>query len=142
MAVLAAVVAALAVVEQVEVGNNNPMNIREGIKLFNDGNYFEAHDYFEEMWADDRSEKKEFYQGLVQISVGTYHLSSENYSGALSQYYKGLEKLEKYPDNFENINLLKFRGKINYLIEQISVFFSEKSFKLEVTKIPFIELNA
>jgi len=117
------------------------MHINEGIKLFNDGDYFEAHDYFEEMWANERSDKKMFYQGLVQISVGTYHLSSKNYNGALSQYNKGLEKLEKYPENFESINLLKLKEEIKYLIEQITVFFSKKSFNLEVRKIPFIELN-
>ncbi len=117
------------------------MDIRDGIKLFNDGNYFEAHDYFEEMWTNERSEKKAFYQGLVQLSVGSYHLSCENYIGASSQYSKGLEKLEKYPNNFENINVVKFREEIKCLHEQITVFFSKKSFKLEVTKIPFIELN-
>lgn len=117
------------------------MNIRQGIKLFNDGNYFEAHDYFEEMWANDRSESRDLYQGLVQISVGTYHISCGNYSGALSQYSKGLEKINKYSDNIENINLANLKEEINYLIEQISVLFSKKSFKLEVTKIPFIELN-
>jgi predicted metal-dependent hydrolase len=115
------------------------MDINEGIKLFNDGDYFEAHDYFEEMWANDRSDKKIFYHGLVQVSVGTYHLSSKNYNGALSQYSKGLEKLEKYPKKYESINLLKFKEEIKNLIEQITVFFSKKSFKLEVTKIPFIE---
>ena len=117
------------------------MDISEGIKLFNDGNYFEAHDYFEEIWAAEKSEKKLFYQGLVQISVGNYHFNSENYNGSLSQYSKGLKKLEKYPENYESINLVKFSAEINYLKEQITVFFSKKSFKLEVVKIPFIELN-
>ena len=117
------------------------MNSGEGIKLFNDGNYFEAHDYFEEMWADNRTEKKDFFQGLVQISVGTYHFSSENFEGALSQYSRGLEKLEKYPDDFENINLLKFRQDLKYFLKEITLFLLKKSFNLGVTKIPFIELN-
>ena len=125
-------------VELVVAGNHD---ITKGINLFNNGNYFEAHDFFEEMWADERLEKKEFYQGLVQISVTTYHFSSENFDGALSQYSKGLEKLEKYPDSYEGINLIKFREEINVLTKQIFVFFSKKSFNLEVTKIPFIEQN-
>jgi uncharacterized protein len=117
------------------------MNIQEGVKLFNNGNYFEAHDYFEEMWMSTVGEYHDLYQGLVQISVGTFHLISENYRGALSQYSKGLDKLKKYPDNFDSINLLQFRQDINLIIEQITVFYSKKSFNLEVTKIPFIQLN-
>ncbi len=117
------------------------MNITKGVKLFNDGSYFEAHDYFENMWAEESSEKRIFYQGLVQISVGTYHFCNKNLIGALSQYSKGLDKLKKFPDNYENISLRKLREEINGLIEQISVFISKKSFNLEVTKIPFIELN-
>ena len=114
------------------------MDINEGVKLFNDGSYFEAHDYFEEMWNCAVSNKRDFYQGLVQISVGSFHLISKNYNGALSQLSKGVNKLENFPNNFENINLLQFRQDINYLIEQITLFFSKKNHTFEVIKIHFI----
>ena len=71
------------------------MDINKGIELFNDGSYFEAHDHFEEMWNEAERGEKEFYQGLVQISVGSYHLICGNNKGALSQYNKGMSKLEK-----------------------------------------------
>lgn len=115
--------------------------IEEGIKLFNDGDYFEAHDYFEEMWMQAVGDCQELYKGLVQASVGSFHLITDNYNGALSQYTKCLDKLEKFPDNFQNIKLLQFRQDINYIIEQINVFYSKKNFNFKVTKIIFIELN-
>ena len=114
------------------------MSIDVGIKLFNDGNYFEAHDYFEEMWANENTAKKDFYQGLVQISVGSFHLISKNYNGALSQFSKGVRKLIEFPNNFKNINVLQFRYDINYLIKQITLFFSKKNHSFEVIKIKFI----
>jgi len=93
------------------------MNIIEGIKLFNDGSYFEAHDYFEKLWMNSVGNYAEFYKALIQISVGSYHLISNNFNGALSQYSKGIEKLEKFPNNFEDINLLQFKHDIYYIIE-------------------------
>ncbi len=114
------------------------MNVSEGIKLFNDGNYFEAHDYFEEMWANDRTGKNEFYQGLVQISVGLFHLISKNYNGALSQLSKGVDKLKNFPNSYESINMLQFRHDINFLIKEITLFFSEKKHTFEVLKIHLI----
>ncbi len=114
------------------------MNIVDGIKLFNDGNYFEAHDYFEELWNCSVSKEHEFYQGLVQISVGSFHLISKNYNGALSQFSKGVKKLKGFSNNFENMNVLQFRYDINYLIKQITLFFSKKNHTFEVIKINFI----
>ncbi len=113
------------------------MDINKGIELFNNEYYFEAHDFFEDIWAEDRTEAKKFYQGLVQISVGSFHLINRNYQGAFSQLKKGVEKLNYFPDFYGSIDLLKFRQDINYLIEQISLFYSKKNYKLEVLKITF-----
>lgn len=115
------------------------LELKKGINLFNEGSFFEAHDYFEEMWMEANRENREFYQGFVQVSVGHYHLICENYEGALSQLSKGVEKLEKYSDNFENINLAQFRQNINSIIKQISVFFSKKNYKLKVVNKSFIK---
>ncbi len=86
-----------------------------GIQLFNDGSYFEAHDHFEDMWMEAENDEKDFYQGLVQVSVGSYHLICGNYTGALSQYRKGVEKLENYRDSKRNIDLDFFCMKLNHL---------------------------
>ncbi len=118
------------------------MNITEGIKLFNDSFYFEAHDWFEDLWMESVGDSKNFLQGLIQISVGMYHLENENINGALSQYSKALKKLDKYPDNYEKINLLQLKKDINYIIKQITLFYSKKNFNFRVEKLPFIELNA
>ncbi len=87
----------------------------DGIQLFNDGSYFEAHDHFEDMWMEAENDEKDFYQGLVQVSVGSYHLICGNYTGALSQYRKGVEKLENYRDSKRNIDLDFFYMKLNHL---------------------------
>ncbi|MEN8193989.1 MAG: DUF309 domain-containing protein [Bacteroidota bacterium] len=111
----------------------------KGVDLFNDGAYFEAHDIFEDLWMESDQNDKDLYQGLVQISVGSYHLISGNYSGALSQYQKGIKKLENYRTTEKNINLEKFLIEFKPFIEKIIMFNSKKISNIEITKIPTIE---
>ena len=135
--VSAAVAEASAVAVQAVAGKS----IYDGLKLFNDGAYFEAHDFFENFWQDKQNEFTQLYHGLTNISVGAYHLACRNLDGALSQLNRGLERLEIYPDEILGINLSQFRLDINYLIKQITVFYSEKNYNFDIVKFSFIELN-
>lgn len=98
------------------------MSIADGIKLFNDGKYFEAHDHFEKMWINSTGDDKNFYQALTQISVGFYHLTSGNYEGAKSQLQKGKEKLAYYSKTIYNINVEEFILNLSITIEMLYNF--------------------
>ncbi|MEW5843216.1 MAG: DUF309 domain-containing protein [Bacteroidota bacterium] len=42
-------------------------DIIEGIRLFNESDFFSAHNIFEELWAESDREDRCFFQGLVLI---------------------------------------------------------------------------
>jgi len=67
-----------------------------GIREFNEGKFFEAHDSFEEIWQGYREPDREFLQGLIQAAVGLYHLEHRNLRGARSQLSKACSKLTAY----------------------------------------------
>ena len=71
--------------------------LKTGISAFNDEAFFEAHDTLEDVWMDVRGRDREFYQGLIQLSIGYYHLTCENYTGAEHLLARGTEKLVAYP---------------------------------------------
>ena len=81
-----------------------PDRFEDGIKFFNAGRYFEAHEAWEDMWREAGGPLRLFYQGLVQAAVGLHHLSRGNTNGAASQLQKSLSKLEQYPDRFCRID--------------------------------------
>jgi hypothetical protein len=111
------------------------IDISNGVALFNDSNFFEAHDFFEDIWMEAASNEKEFFQGLVQISVGCYHLICGNLKGAESQLTKGISKLKKFEPEFYNINTGSLNIRVLYLVENIK-------YKKEIlNKIPIIELT-
>ena len=64
-------------VEEPEV--NVEAGLEKGIVEFNDEAFFECHDTLEEVWMEVRGQERLFFQGLVQVAVGYYHLTCENY---------------------------------------------------------------
>lgn len=94
-------------------------DISEGINLFNGSYYFEAHDHFEEIWMETNGLNKLFYQGLIQVSVGSYHFTRNNYTAAHSQFSKAKNKLEKYVPIHLFVDVEKIIDELARIILQI-----------------------
>ena len=88
------------------------ISLRKGITEFNRGYYFEAHDVLEDLWMGTVGEDRLFLQGLIQVSVGFYHLFNRNFIGAVSQFNKGLSKLENYFPHHRGVELSQFTEKV------------------------------
>jgi len=77
--------------------NLDPVEIRQfrqAIEEFNSGKFFECHDTLEEIWQGIRGPARDFFQGLIQVSVGFYHLRNGNLRGGESQLEKALKNLD------------------------------------------------
>jgi predicted metal-dependent hydrolase len=53
-----------------------------GIRHFNAGEYFDAHEVWEGLWRACAGPERGFYKGLIQAAVALYHLRRGNSSGA------------------------------------------------------------
>jgi predicted metal-dependent hydrolase len=93
--------------------------LRKGIDEFNAGKFFECHDTLEEIWQGMRGEPRNFFQGLIQVSVGFYHLGNGNNRGAASQLERGLENLEGYGDAYLGVNLATLREEVRRWLARI-----------------------
>jgi len=45
---------------------------RHGIDLFNGGDFFEAHEAWEEIWRSTTPEPRTFFQGLIQVAAAMH----------------------------------------------------------------------
>ncbi len=77
----------------------------QGIDEFNDEAFFEAHDTLEDVWMDVRGQERLFFQGLIQLAIGYYHLTCENYPGAEHLLSRGLEKLDGFRPSHRGVRL-------------------------------------
>jgi hypothetical protein len=57
-----------------------------GVLLFNEQDYFEAHEVWEDLWTESHGAERRFVQGLIQAAVGLCHFSNGNLGGAVKLY--------------------------------------------------------
>ncbi len=46
--------------------------LREGVDVFNEGRFFDSHEYFEEIWRSTNPEPRDLFHGLVQVAAGLH----------------------------------------------------------------------
>ncbi len=77
----------------------------EAIAQFNNGDYYACHDTLEAIWNDSWQSDRAFYQGILQIAVGLYHLKSENWHGAAILLGEGTSRLSAYLPEYQSIDV-------------------------------------
>ena len=78
----------------------------DGINLFNDKKFYEAHESWEELWTEFNLDDALLIQGLIQLSVAYFHITNINLKGSKNLFNKSLPKLEKFKlKNKRNINV-------------------------------------
>jgi uncharacterized protein len=79
-----------------------------GVLLFNRGDFFEAHEAWEELWMDTAGPDKAFYQGLLQAAVGLCHFCNGNVRGAVKLYHSSRDYLRRYGPGHLGLDLADF----------------------------------
>jgi predicted metal-dependent hydrolase len=77
----------------------------EGIDLFNRGEYYACHDVLEAIWMEAETAEKPFYQGILQIAVGLYHLGNHNWQGASILLGEGVNRLRSFEPSHRGIDI-------------------------------------
>jgi uncharacterized protein len=79
-----------------------------GIVLFNAGDFFEAHEVWEDLWAESHGDERRFYQGLIQAAVGLCHFSNGNLGGAAKLYRSARDYMDRCPGHFLGLDVPAF----------------------------------
>ncbi|BAY38871.1 hypothetical protein NIES2111_32200 [Nostoc sp. NIES-2111] len=82
-----------------------PPEFWQGVEQFNAGKFYACHDTLEALWIEASEPEKTFYQGILQIAVGLYHLGNRNWRGAVILLGEGSNRLRRYPSIFGNIDV-------------------------------------
>jgi predicted metal-dependent hydrolase len=66
----------------------------KGIEAFNNRKFYDAHEYWEELWLDYKLNDARFIQGLIQLAISYFHFFNQNLNGARSMLKKCLIKID------------------------------------------------
>ena len=68
--------------------------LSSALDLFNNHEWYEAHDAFEEIWNTVDGDERQVIQGILQVAVSQFHLSKGNLNGATILLGEGLGRIK------------------------------------------------
>jgi len=111
-----------------------------GVREFNLKEYYNSHEYFEDIWLNHNIDDRLFIQALIQLAVAYFHITNDNKNGAISLFRKATKKLDNYYNH--NKLILNINDVIKSAYESydyLQGIDSMNEFKWELA--PQLELN-
>ena len=93
--------------------------LSEGIRLFNEREFFECHDVLEDLWNDIPGSDREFYQGLIHAAVACFHFENGNLGGARKMYSSCQGYLTPYAPRFMGLNVEQFLADLSICFHEL-----------------------
>lgn len=90
-----------------------------GLEEFNAGNFFEAHEIWEELWNDLVGNPKVLCQGLIQIAAGYHKLAIGTPAGARKLFERGVRTLSPFLPS-ETAEMRELVAHVSRDLEQLS----------------------
>jgi uncharacterized protein len=91
----------------------------EGLRLFNAGAYFEAHEALEDAWNAEQGKIRELYRGILQIAVVYLHITRRNYQGAVKVYGRSQRWMKDWPEVCRGVEVGKLRRDSETIINEV-----------------------
>jgi uncharacterized protein len=115
----------------------------DGITLFNDHEFFEAHEVWEDIWHMAFGLKHEFYQGMIQCAVALEHYRRSNPRGVMSLYQSYTRHFKDVPGTFMGLDVGSFLKRMHAVLEPVitaSPLPDRGEISLDAARVPTIAL--
>lgn len=91
----------------------------QGVEEFNQQKFYACHDTLEALWLEAQEPLKSFYQGILQVAVGCYHLGNHNWRGAVILLGEGTKRLREYQPDYEGVDVTSLLHQSIDLLEAL-----------------------
>lgn len=79
--------------------------MRKAAALFNNGLFFECHEFLETVWRTAPEADRGFYHGVILIAAAFYHHEKGNLHGTRIKLVQGMKHLRPYPPRYQGVRL-------------------------------------
>lgn len=97
----------------------HPAAVLKGLKALNSGEYFDAHEYFEDAWRETPHPTRELYRSLLHISGGFFRLTEERPRAAKKFFTRAFYWLALFPNPYLGLDTSTIKTQIEMLISAI-----------------------
>ena len=103
----------------------------EGIRLYNKGKYFLAHEALEDAWNKEGEPARRLYQGILQAAILCMHAEKGNFQGVFKMYARTKVWLGPWPDHCRGLDIGQLKADIEEIFEQVEQLGPEKMDQLD-----------
>src|SRR5438132_6209239 len=89
--------------------------LREGIDLFNQERFWEAHEALEEIWHPAKGVERDIIQGLILTAAALVHYQKNENAVCVSILGRAMEKLSAL-DNFNGLDIKRLKAGIEQIL--------------------------
>jgi uncharacterized protein len=101
-----------------------------GLEAFNSSHFFEAHEFWEEVWLETAEPDKSFLQGLIQVAAAFHHHSRANLKGTRNLLQEGLLKLDRFPETHAGLAVEPLRSAVRNWLDALNASETPQSVKV------------
>lgn len=116
-------------------------SLHQGQSLFNEGKFFEAHEIWEETWADTEGDERHLLQGLIQVAAGFYKLQTGMPTGTYKLLEKGAGHLRAIPDDMYGVDLKNLLINVEHWVETSKQMIQEFRTNYDASKLPKLTID-
>tara|TARA_Y100000589_G_scaffold73237_1_gene66294 strand:- start:2979 stop:3347 length:369 start_codon:yes stop_codon:yes gene_type:complete len=111
-------------------------SLNVALDLFNNQQWYEAHDAFEDIWNGLQGDERQIIQGILQVSVSQFHLNKGNLNGAMILLGEGLGRIKNRVTTNLGIDLVAFCSSLDSLLDKLHY-----NIPLDQNDIPYLKRN-
>lgn len=99
-------------IEALRTGCESPLPTRvlQGLREFNAGAYYDAHETLEHAWNEETGPVRDTYRAILQVAVAYYQIQRGNYNGALKMFLRMVQWFAPLPDTCQGIDIAGLRA--------------------------------
>ena len=119
-----------------------PAGLLEGIRLFNEGEFYAAHEVIEHEWHAESRPIRHLYQGILQIGVGFLHARRGNHAGALLLLADGIAKTVDFAPVCLGIETGRLAAESEAALEHLRALGPERLGEFDFATVPRVRFAA
>lgn len=96
-----------------------PKKVKQGLQSFNQGDFYEAHEFFEDSWRDTQESTRELFRALLHLSGGYYRLTQDRPGAAKKFFTRARHWIQKFPSPFLGLNTAEIEAHLKVLLTVI-----------------------
>jgi uncharacterized protein len=118
-----------------------PDGLRQGIEMYNRGEYYECHEVLEDTWRAEADDVRYLYQGILQIGVAFHHLSNQNWRGAVGLLTGGIEKVSRFEPECMGVDTMSLVQEAQVCLSRLNEIGPDGIDQFDWSLVPRIEIS-